>query len=470
MKKYINLGLVAATMLFFGCDFDDTNVDPNNLSQQSVQLKDVLPTAQAQTMYNIGALGGRMPGILTQHFFGFDAQQVPYSTYGIGESDLNNLWVTGLYVGSMKDAEFIIERAQEQEQPQYEGIAKVLLAQNLGLATQFWGDVPYTQALDPVEFPKPAFDTQESVYNSIQTLLDEAITLLGQPVPATDFVGGDDLIYGGDKDMWIKAANALKARYWIQLTERNPNAAQNALNAINGALDGVAEEPMFFFDGAVTGANPYAQFGAQRPKTLIVADEFADLLMGRNDPRMPLYMAEDGDEWLFYAGQSGSGLFWSQNASPLPLISYVEQKFIEAEALLRTDNASGAEEALEDAVQASMDQLGVAADEAADYVDEYANFDEAGTFEERLEKIIVEKYIALYAQAEPEVWSDWRRTGYPELTPRPGGVNGNNPSGVIPERFLYPLDERVTNTENWQEAVDRQGGQLLDDELWAFPN
>ncbi|MEM7107547.1 MAG: SusD/RagB family nutrient-binding outer membrane lipoprotein [Bacteroidota bacterium] len=469
MKKSILLVIVVICTMV-SCDFGDTNVDPNNLSEASVSLKDILPAMQSQSMYNIGALGGRMPGILTQHFFGFDAQQVPYSTYSINESDLNNLWVTGLYVGSMKDADVLVDLATAQEQPQYVGIAKIFLAQNLGLATQFWGDVPFSQAFDGNEFPKAVFDTQEEVYASIQRLLDEAITALSEPVPASGFVGSDDLIYGGDNAAWIRTARSLKARYHIQLSQQDANAASSALAAISsGAITSVAEEPMFVFDAAVTGANPYAQFGEQRPKTLVVANEFADLMMSKSDPRMGLYMAQDGDEWLFFAGQT-SDLFWSQNESPLPIISFTEIKFIEAEAELISGNVAEAESALQAAVEASMDQLGVSDAESQDYIDTYGNFGTASTFEQRLERIIDEKYVALYSQAEPEIWSDFRRTGYPALTARAGGSNGNNPSGIIPERFIYPIDERVTNTDNLNTAIERQGGGLMDDNLWAFPN
>ena len=74
----------------------------------------------------------------------------------------------------------------------------------------------------------------------------------------------------------------------------------------------------------------------------------------------------------------------------------------------------------------------------------------------------------MYCQGLIEAWTDYKRTGYPDLTPNPAGVNGFNPSGVIPRRYQYVTDERFSNTANVEEATSRQGGDLLDVDTWAF--
>lgn len=450
------------------CEFGDTNIDPTALP--AVESRAILPAAQSQTAYNIGALGGRMPGIVMQHFIGFDAQQIAYTTYNFTESDLNNLWNTGLYVGSMKDCAILIEQGTEEGQPHYVGIAKVILAQNLGLATNFWGDVPYSQAFNIVENSAPAFDTQEQVYASIQQLLDEAIAALSEPASEAG-PGADDLIFEGDPALWISTARSLKARYHIQLTKRNPNAATEALAAIiAGAVSSVATQPNFVFGSATTAANPYSQFGQQRPKTLIFNPDFEALLASKADPRKPKYTVQSGSDWLYYESPASANLYWSTNESPIPLISYTETKFIESEARLRTGDVVGAETALNQAIVANMQQLGIAPVDYAAYVLANGNFVGLTSTEQQLERIINEKYVALYAQGETEIWTDFRRTGYPALQPVAEGANGNNPSGVIPRRFVYPIDERLTNSANLQAAKDRQGGDLLDVDMWAFKN
>ena len=342
------------------------------------------------------------------------------------------------------------------------------MAANLGMAATMWGDVPYSEAFlgeEGGESLQPAYDTQESVYQSVQQLLDEGITLLGQ-TPSFAPPGADDLIYDGDADLWIKTANALKARYYMHLTKRDANASASALSAITKAYESNAEEATFVFGTAPTQANPYAQFGTQRPNTLVVFEPFNESMDSKSDPRLSYYMASDGTNWNFYAGESA--LFWSSNASPLPLISFTEQKFLEAEAELRSGNIAEAEAALTDAIEANMDQMGIDPTDYAAYVAAYGDFSGLTTDEARMERLIGEKYVAMYCQGFIESWTDFKRTGYPDLTPNPQGVNGFNPSGVIPRRYQYVTDERFSNTVNVDAATARQGGDLLDVDTWAF--
>jgi hypothetical protein len=224
-------------------------------------------------------------------------------------------------------------------------------------------------------------------------------------------------------------------------------------------------QPDFPFQTAQTAANPLGLFGQQRPKTMIIDNRFAAAMESKGDPRQEAYMAFDGDAWLFYTAPTG-GLFWSSFDSPMPLISNTEVRFLEAEALLRTGNVSGAEEALAEAISSNMSYLGV---DGADYVAAFGNFLGLSTDEQRLQRIIEEKYFALFAQGSTEIWTDYRRTGYPALVPNPQGVNGGNPSGVVPRRFRYPFDEVRANGTNVEAAISRQGGSdLLDADLWAF--
>jgi hypothetical protein len=465
--KILIITLFTVVFSISSCDFGDINIDPTTTSK--VALKDLLPAAVTQTIFNIGATPGRAAGIVMQYFKGIDAQQLDYQRYIFDASAFNNLWGFGLYgAGAMKHCYVLIEQATEEEAPHYVGIAKILMAANLGMAATMWGDVPYSQAFlgeEGGDALKPVYDTQESAYQSVQTLLDEGIAAL-QQTPSFAPPGVDDLIYTGDASLWIKTAYALKARYHMHLTKRNSNAASSALAAIGNAYESNAEESAFIFGTSPTQANPYAQFGVQRPNTLAIAEPFNEAMNSKSDPRLPLYMSSDGTNWNFFAGEDA--LFWSSNDSPLPLISFTEQKFLEAEAQLWEGNPGNAETLLAEAITANMDQLGVAAADYAGYVAAYGSFAGLTTTEERLERIIVEKYYAMYCQGLIESWTDYKRTGYPDLTPNPQGVNGFNPSGVIPRRYQYVTDERFSNTANVEEATSRQGGDLLDVDTWAF--
>jgi hypothetical protein len=128
------------------------------------------------------------------------------------------------------------------------------------------------------------------------------------------------------------------------------------------------------------------------------------------------------------------GDYYGGKTSPLPLVTYYEAKFIEAEAALRANDPARAAAAYNDAIKANLAELD--ADDPA-YIAANAN-ETAATI--TLEKIMGQKYIAMFTQ--PEVWNDWRRTGFPALTPNPdGNVN------AIPRRYPTVQTERLYNTK-----------------------
>ena len=457
MKKIKNIYLIGLTLimaLFTSCDYGDENVDPTRPADVDLAL--ILPAATTQAAFNQMASPNRLTGILMQHFSGFDAQQIDFEQYNINENTLDNYWNFGLYGGVMKDCSVMIQKGTDEEQPHYVGIAKVLMANALGNATSIFGDAPYSDAFQGTASLKPIYDSHESLYTSIQTLLDEAITELSKPAVGGGPSASSDLIFGGDASKWIATAHALKARYYMHLTKRDGSAQTKALTEIALAFSSNADQPDFVFEAATAFSNPLAQFGEQRPNTLVINPGFASILSG--DPRD----SEIQVGGQFYTG--GSGLFWSSNDSPSPLISYAELKFLEAEAEARDGDFSAANLNLIAAVQSNMDYMGV---DGAAYIASLPDIS-GMTLDEAISAIIDESYIALYAQADLEVWTNYRRTGYPVLIPNPNGSNGNNPSGILPRRIIYPQNERITNEVSLDAAIAAQGGALLDDDLWAF--
>jgi hypothetical protein len=135
--------------------------------------------------------------------------------------------------------------------------------------------------------------------------------------------------------------------------------------------------------------------------------------------------------------------------------SYLEQLFIEAEARYRTGDLPGAQTALENAVALSVDQVSLGQVEMPD-VEAYiaAEVQLTGNEEEDLNTIMTQKHIGMFTTPEP--WTDWRRTGYPALTPNPVGPTAANPNGEIPRRLIYPQSERLRNTNFPQPAPDMQ--------------
>lgn len=441
--------------IFVSCEITDANLDPDNPSAEKVNAGAIYPGMISQTHRNSVALGGRIAGILIQHFDGLEAQQAQYEQYNIGESDIDDLWDFGLYGGgSMKDA-FVIMQNNEGE---ISALAKLYMAANLGVATSSWGDIPYTEAfIGDQGNLNPKYDSQESIYMVIQTLLTESIDE-GIATGIGAFAG----IGNADNVDWEGVAHALKARYFLHLTSVNGNsAAQSALTEIQQAFSSTGEQPDFVYSVPAQNANPWYLFDNDRPNTLGISEVLYNEMTDNNDPRLPYYTTNG----VNFAGVDG--LFWGQADSPTPLISYWEVKFIEAEAIVRTSGSDAdALDALKEAVSSNMLYIGVEQGEVDDYVD---GLSLSGSEDAKIKTIINEKWVALYGNAPIESWVDFRRTGYPELTPNPNAVPSFDPSGVIPRRFLYPLSERQANLENYEAAIQSQGGHLLDDDIWAFP-
>lgn len=454
--KYISALLLASVLSFTSCDMSETNVDPSR--PVDVDLNLILPAAIGQAAYNQMALPARMSGIVMQHFQGFDAQQVAYTDYVIPDNTFNNYWNFGSYAGVLKDTRDLVDKATAEGQPYYQGIALILRAEALGYLAAAFGDVPSSEALLGTEQLKPTFDAQRDVYTRILSDLDNAIALFG----GAAVEGGpssDDLVYGGDAAGWIKTAHAYKARYQMQLGDLT-----GAQTSINNSFATASEEPFFQWSAAQINANPLARFGLERPNTLIIDFRFGERLFTTNDPRTSNIVdvqpadatdISEVDQFSFYSG-SNPNLIWAQNDSRIPLISLVELKFYQAEI-------SGSLADLQDAVRESMLQYGVSTADADAYIT--ANVTSAS-----LADIMDEAYVALYGHASSIVWHNYRRTGFPALTPSAGGSNGLNPSGVIPRRWLYPIDERTTNGDNLNSAITSQGWttDLLDNPTDIF--
>lgn len=457
--------LLIAVLLFYSCDFGDTNIDPTR--PLDAELKEILPTALTQTTHNMMSIGGRVTGTVIQHFKGVDAQPESYSQYLIDERTLDEFWRTGLYGGAMKDCDIIIEKATEAASPHYIGIANILMAINLGIVTTFWGDVPYEEAFKGIENLTPQYDFQEEIYLSIQTLLSEAIENL-EKNPSENSPSNDDLIFQGNTSKWIATAKALQARYFLHLSKREPAAAQNALDAIqSGAFETLEMQPYFPFGNIINEAHPLPLFCFERPDQMMMSDWLWELLENENDPRQSI-LAKDVDGLPIIFEQDSSDLFWGKFDAPLPLISLSELKFIETEALLRLGEIENAEIAFKEAVVAHFEQLILPIEVYHEFVQTKINFENHSTFEEKLEWILEQKHIALFGQNPIETWVDYRRTDYPQLTP-PDIINSSfNPSLVIPRRYLYPISERNTNKVNLENAIQSQGGYLLDVDMWAF--
>jgi Starch-binding associating with outer membrane len=377
---------------------------------------------------------------------------------GINTSIGDNSWES-IYAGALQDLELIIRKGSdggnEAGSSIQVGIAKILKAYTLGIATDIWGRVPSSEALQGNANRTPKYDEQQSIYTGIQTLLDEAIASLAAPQIKTA-PGDFDLIYGGDKAKWTKAAWSLKARYYNHLSRRDPQgSATQALQAAANGFTGPQDDLTFAaFNTASTGEHPWYQESNDRGHHAVsvtiynlLTDDPADA-NDFADPRAGVFFTEVGGEIVpapngtAISDQSGS-IYSRASANvvypnaPMPLMTFDELKFIEAEAHLRLNNFAAANQAYQAGVTAALTRQAAAADANA-YLAQPAVMLSAND-PANLARIITQKYIAFWLFQPIEAYTDYRRTGFPQLS---------NPIGPAPRRFPYAQAEYDANEMN----------------------
>ena len=459
MRPYI-FSFLFATLLFTGCEnFIDVNDNPN--SPTKVDEKLLLAPLCYQIAHNVAGGDGTLFANYYMQNIALNQPIPNHGTYLLVPSDLNGPW-TSLYATVLKNLNILRQQAEEQQNFNYVGIAKILTAYSLGIGTSFWGDIPYSESLLGEGNFNPKYDSQESVYQAIQQLLDEGIADIGRNTGLTP--GNDDFFFGGNMQNWVKTANTLKARFSIHLTNApGYDAAQQAtqaLQALANGYDSNSENMEFDYPG---GAGTQSRwFTRMLPiETIVLAANAVDTLVSREDPRLPLLVApakSDGEYRGRPLGQQGIGSlesysilgnYYGGEAASLHLLTYSEALFIKAEATFIVSGYEAAEPIFREAVLANMEQVGLSRDDAA--VQAYLSSRLPLTAGNALQRIMEDKKIANFLS--PENFNDWRRTGFPAMT------KVENALSDIPRRLIYPLIEVSTNPQPQHSAT-------LTDRVW----
>jgi hypothetical protein len=384
-----------------------------------------------------------------------------------------------------------------------------------------YGAIPFSEALMAESGNvTPKYDDQKSVYTALLTNLETAINALD---PAAGTVSGD-LYYSGDVPKWKKAGYSLMLRLAMRLTKVEPATARTWAEKAytGGVITDIADNAIFRTDGSFDDTRN-ASAGA-----LLVPDDFQqvrwsktmiDFLKATNDPRISS-IAEipaagtannasttlAGDNTASrqigmpngydlgegatnirnepnYPGATGTGkdiavlggysrpriAVYIQQNTPIVTISAAETEFLLAEAAFR-GWAVGADAATHYAngLRAAMNgmvQIGAAAAVSADAANAYVATHPLIAGQEL--KMINEQYWANENATFSfiESWSNWRRSGYPVLTPVV--YTGNVTNGTIPRRMVYPSTERTANGTNYLAAVATlSGGDFLTSRVW----
>lgn len=306
MKKLRNKGVVAflSILMVFSvssCDiFDlDVNTDPNNPSQASLNLLFSNAILNASSTF---------AGDLNDSAMGFMSLTTSTDDFNMTNSSWNATW-NYLYENPLADLDRVIAAAEEAGNvPKQLGAAKILKAYYFSLMVDLWGDVPFSEAFKGDQGIKsPVFDSGESVYANLFTLIDEGIAHLNETSSAT--IGGD-LIYNGNVSRWVKAGYSLKLRLLIQTRRTDASAASKIeeLVALNNSTSGpifittAADDFQFRFSKTQNPDNRHPMYidgyaGGEAGYTYFGSKFMAEMLANR-DPRTPFYFKRQTDAVL----------------------------------------------------------------------------------------------------------------------------------------------------------------------------
>jgi hypothetical protein len=496
MKKLniIGISLILFTFLLVinSCtkDFEEINTNPND-AELSKASPSMLLTNSIESMTDRVHeifLGEEMGNCWVQHEA--KCQYTDEDRYIYRTSVVNNSW-TSFYAANGMDVQALYNVAVVQKHNNYQGVALVLKSYIASLLTDLFGPIPYSEAWKGAENTLPKYDSQESIYKDVLAKLAEANTLLDEH---GDGIEGD-ILFDGDILKWKKFANSLRMRLLLRMSGKDAATATAELTKMVGdpstypIFESNDDNAALKYLGSAPNNHPMNENRKTRDDHR-VSKTLVDMMWTNSpnlDYRICIYAERIGNSFegmpngltsskaLAYKGNGIKntckvGSYFTQATAPGMLMSYAELQFVLAEAAFKGYIPGGnakAEEYYYAGIYGSYAQFGddliakvpaawlPMADAnsdslAADYIakDIYAWDASKG-----LELIATQKWAASFDQGL-QSWIEWRRTGFPVLTPAEDGTN----NGKIPVRFPYPTDEAARNPTALGEGVNLLGG------------
>lgn len=528
--KYI-VGFLALS-LFTACDFQKVNTNEFELLPEeglmdgisiggpiTAMQKCVFPVGtqadgtsvanRYQTAYNLAA----------DCWSGYFGQN---NNWG-GPNNLNYFlkdgWVASSYTESYSTVVPLwqdLKGKTEKQFPEVFALAQILKISAWHKATDMFGPIPYKEAgKGLITVP---YDSQEEVYKAMFKELSDAIEVLTKYADNgnSKLLPNADAVYAGDVHKWVVYANSLMLRLAMRVYYADAALSKKyALQAINhsyGVMKTKDDEAKMERGASLEFKNNLDVLINQYNECRMGSSMLA-YLGGYQDPRLPKYFNTSTVSQAVTVGTYGkySGVPTGHDVSsndafkdssrpaitsttPTYWMRASEVYFLLAEAALHGFAVGGTAESLyEKGIEMSFEENGIASSEVADYMSSglkpsaYSfhltnpgvNVDVpavteattawSGTDEEKLEKIMIQKWIALYPNGQ-EAWTEYRRTGYPKLHSAISNYsNGEVDSEVGIRRMRFPTNkstsaEDIANLESARKllrgGLDKAGTRL----------
>ena len=419
------------------------------------------------------------------------------TTYNLRFDNWNDVMFNIAFTTIMPAWKRVCTEENREKEPVTYAIAQVLKVAAMHRCTDNYGPLPYFQFGNGAM--TTPYDAQDKIYESFFKDLNEAIDILEdfcEKNPDARPLKKYDLVYEGNITKWAKFANTLKLRLAMRIVYVDPtNAQKYAEEAVStsrgvGVMTENDDNAMLHSANGIVVYHPLRVIWAMYNETCM-GSTMESFLKGYSDGRIGKYFHKSTLEGGDYHGARNGIIIDDQTlyqklstpnieaSNKVKWMCAAEAYFLRAEGALRKWNMEGDAKGLyETGVSTSFAEweanigsyLTNKDAKPAKYDDPIGNnsysarteitpvYDEKASVEENLERILTQKWIALYPEGQ-EAWTEFRRTGYPKIMPVANNFsNGAVDTEIQIRRVTFPQQEYDGNNAEVQRAVSLLGG------------
>lgn len=321
MKKILLYSIITLFVSsLYGCkEWLDVNTSPNDATTAVMTPALVISSQQYDILNNLvnSTYAWQISHHLTKS--GEFSGNYTFLNGQIMPQNLDSWWST--YYIIAKNLKWIENKAIEQEDLAYQGIAKALWVHNFQRMVDIWGDIPYSQACKPDEYQLPKYDKGEDIYDSLLIKIDEAIACFDAAIGhySTSALSKVDIMCFGDLEKWRTVSYTLKLRLLMRISGvRDVSKEVAAIADKCLPIDQTIEANPGYIAESGKMNKLYETYGWDKnggrnsnhreymPTSILV-----DLLRDNNDPRLRVFAqprVKLGDDPEGFAKYSNSGL------------------------------------------------------------------------------------------------------------------------------------------------------------------
>ena len=502
MKNLFKYNLLIIALLIVSCDegFDDLNINKN--AATSINPAFILNNAIINTSFVATTVQYEM-GIV-QQMISPNSGVLTGANYNQDNREATNQNWVRFYRSVIRNTVDVIQQTKDvPARSNLNNMAKILQSFGFMILTDSYGDIPYFEAgkgyLEQVTYPK--YDAQKDIYADITKTISDATAALD----ASKTIETSDLLYGGDITKWKKFGNSLLLRAGMRLVKIDPALAQSTVQkaVAGGLMTANSDNAVIRHDANYTNGVGQMLNSTEAANFYITAP-FVDYLKRTADPRLRAFAvryvgAKSGPEQTaakasqdtslqigmpmgldntgavaeaakqklasFYDFSQVDRTRFAKNTASMFILTYSQTSLLLAEAIQRGWATGSASDAFKNGVRAHMEEC--AAHDAGSAVPaaDITKYLDANPYDaaKGLEQINTQYWVSSFMNG-PEVFANFRRSGFPKLAPNP--FAGKAIKGEFIRRLTYPNSEISVNSTNVKAAIARQGADDLDTRVW----